>query len=100
MHTITISRRPKDLTGPYEYTVKLDLDGPLVKGGPTPPALELFKTREEADAHAEKLQADLGGPDKAKIIFIDAPAVFATPAGAQRPSSRLLKKSVATGMAL
>jgi hypothetical protein len=61
------------------------MDNPVAQGGPTPPALALFKTREEADAHAEKVQSDLGCPDKARIIFVDAPAVLGRPAAAQWP---------------
>ena len=31
----------------------------------------VFKTRQEADAHAEKLQAEAGGPEKAGIVVRD-----------------------------
>lgn len=31
----------------------------------------VFKTREKADAHAQQLQAQAGGPDKARIIVHD-----------------------------
>jgi hypothetical protein len=68
MHTITITRRPKDAT-PCKYTVKLDMIAPLKEA--TPPGLELFVTFEEAEAYAKQLQLKLGGPDKAKIVHLD-----------------------------
>ncbi len=39
----------------------------------TPPGLELFTTREDADARAKELQEEAGGPDNAEIQVLDLP---------------------------
>ena len=66
---ITITCLSKNVAGPYKYTVKRDMGAPLTSA--TPPELEKFTTREDADARAKEIQEEAGGPDNAEIRVLD-----------------------------